>query len=367
MRVALESWLAEFVEQKDADAAYARVLHESLFVLERLWPLFTIARNAWHEAAEALVIAGDSGAIDATHPIYLIEDRDRPLDLVLRADRTGWTVSVAAGHVPRFDLSGFETRWQNDDDRARFAAGVGWGRCDFVGFPDEYKFAPFAERSAERDYWGEQRFSFSLHVGSEHELYLFVWLLLRDRARWWPGAASPWPKMIERGPVASEKQLVAFEKGGAVALPVEYRAFVLELNGAMPERCYLVEHDAVVRSLYRLLEPDVPPGRPGGTQSLTLGEATWCELSEGLRAEHDIPGKCLAVASDDRDGVIFLVTSGWRRGEVWRFAERAAEPDQPLSYLAPSWRKFVEGLQAGPHDGAPSAAPPELASNPVLH
>ncbi|HEY4240579.1 MAG TPA: SMI1/KNR4 family protein [Kofleriaceae bacterium] len=375
MKMPIDPWWQEFLatEGDDLDPAVrAAIASEVAFVRNRLFPLVTraLASSPLPTGAELSVIgeamfprvgrASESSPFpagtvvtvfgDATPraPVFAIEALDHRCTFVVRGGPVGWTLTVA--HGGRFDdadlaalaTAGFEATWKYDGDPDRYYADQGWGDCDFAGFPYEYQGSPLAE--------GQRRFSIAL--ADECELYTFVWLLLdraahgrADRPAFAGGpSSSSWPLLEGPREAVTETQLVAFEQASGHVLPLEYRAFVLARNGGHPVHGQLVEHDAIVDYVIPLLSPMsyamLPP-------FLHRSNDQWRDHAPEF--EGNGLGPCLAVATDDRRGIVFLALSGARRGEVWRLDGRRAA-DRPseipaLTVLARSWRAFLRGLR----------------------
>lgn len=114
-------------------------------------------------------------------PVYSLERPDLGLQFVLRDNLYNWNVSVVAERGIVTDLRGFQLDF-SDSDRKRIAdravsshlppwqEGDSWSYLFFEGFPDEYRFGPFA-RNPRR---------FSIEIGTDYKLYTFMWLILRD-------------------------------------------------------------------------------------------------------------------------------------------------------------------------------------------
>ena len=113
---------------------------------------------------------------------------------------------------------------------------------------------------------------------------------------------TSWPPFTERGPEVTESDVDAFEQRFGVALPRDYRAFLLEVNGGRTARTHRDFDRGFLNQLFSLNDPN---------ESFDL--ATRSE-----RAREDLKTTDLIlVGMDDGGGRVLLAANGEHSGEVW--------------------------------------------------
>ena len=111
-----------------------------------------------------------------------------------------------------------------------------------------------------------------------------------------------WPPFTERGPEVTESDVDGFEQRFGLALPRDYRAFLLEVNGGRTAITHREFDRGILNELFSLNEPD---------ESSDL--ASWNEL---VRKDLKTP-ELITVGVDDGGGRVLLAVSGDHVGEVW--------------------------------------------------
>jgi SMI1 / KNR4 family (SUKH-1) len=113
---------------------------------------------------------------------------------------------------------------------------------------------------------------------------------------------TSWPPFTERGPEVTESDVDSFEQRFGVALPRDYRAFLLEVNGGRTARTHREFDRGILNQLFSLNEPK---------ESRDL--AAWNEhVHKDLKTS-----ELIIVGVDDGGGEILLAVSGEHSGEVW--------------------------------------------------
>ncbi|HWO20237.1 MAG TPA: SMI1/KNR4 family protein [Kofleriaceae bacterium] len=113
---------------------------------------------------------------------------------------------------------------------------------------------------------------------------------------------TSWPTFTERGPEVTEGDVGGFEHRFGVALPRDYRAFLLEVNGGRTARTHRRFDRGILNQLFSLNDPD---------ESHDL--AAWNEDVHRDLKTTDL----VIVGVDDGGGEILLVVNGDHAGEVW--------------------------------------------------
>lgn len=133
---------------------------------------------------ETATVVGEHRSKSVRLPVYSIDRPDLGIRFVLRENYYNWNVSVIAERPIRTDLLGFALDFseskKRDHEKRPFHAGQYWDYCFFEGFPTDLMFGPFA-MNARR---------FSLAISSDHALYAFVWMVMRDLRRERAGGCS---------------------------------------------------------------------------------------------------------------------------------------------------------------------------------
>ena len=182
-----DKWLAE---HRETDLIYvgrnARgevLLHQVHFVRDDLsgllWADVPYDRRGSapprDSCKETAYVIGEHSSKSVRLPVYSLERLDLGLQIVLRYNFYDWNVTVVSEAPIGADLRGFELDYSRAEDRARYPDGYrapgSWGYCYFQGFPNELQFGPYSENPRK----------FSLCIGSDFQVYTFLWLLLRER------------------------------------------------------------------------------------------------------------------------------------------------------------------------------------------
>jgi hypothetical protein len=153
--------------------------------------------------------------------------------------------------------------------------------------------------------------------------------------------------MERRGPQVAEPQIAAFEAKLGAALPEDYRAFLLEVNGGRTLSSHVVfdirNDQTILNTLHSLGDPD---------EQRDL-ETRWRNSRQRL------PTNVLRVGADDGGGTLVVVISGPRRGQVWFLDGVDPQPDddsppvdwfdrRDVSKVAASFSKFIGSLKPLP-------------------
>jgi cell wall assembly regulator SMI1 len=155
---------------------------------------------------------------------------------------------------------------------------------------------------------------------------------------------SNWPEFDAPGPPVTPAAVRDLEADLGVALPDDYRAFLLEVNGGQPKTHAtfpLGRSRSTLNSLHSLNDPD---------DLFNLAEA-----NATLRLGRELPADLLAIGADDGGAAICLCIRGEHRGEVWYFDTIDPRPEganprvlwhdrRDLRKLADSFRAFVASL-----------------------
>jgi len=187
MRMHLQPWYDHWLEEhKDTGLLYARSgervqLGQVHFVRDDLGPLFWSGvpyderpvAGARADCRETALVVGEHHSKSVRLPVYALERPDIGLRVILRDNWYDWNVSVIAEKPVDADLRGFQLDYLRDEERERSKDEIGhhgsWGYCFFQGFPEGTRFGPYA-----RD-----RARFSTWMRGDHELFTFMWLVLR--------------------------------------------------------------------------------------------------------------------------------------------------------------------------------------------
>lgn len=137
------------------------------------------------DAKETAFVVGEHRSKSISLPVYSLERPDLGIQFVLNNNYHFWQCSVIT-EKPLSDgrklLEGFELDW-SEEDRKRFPDGYkpghSWGYCAFQGFPEEVQFGPYSQDCRR----------FSLTMGTEYQVYTFVYLIMRDLR-----GAGPWER-----------------------------------------------------------------------------------------------------------------------------------------------------------------------------
>lgn len=162
--------------------------------------------------------------------------------------------------------------------------------------------------------------------------------------------ATSWPPMERRGPEVTEAHVAAFENQLGTALPEEYRAFLLAVNGGRTTNShvlFVIRNDqTVLNSLHSL----------GDANEQRDLEARWRSSRKRL------PKDVLRVGADDGGGTLVIVVSGPRRGQVWFLDGVDPRPEsanprvswfdrRDVSKVADSFSEFFNSLKPLPASG----------------
>lgn len=194
MRAPLQAWYDQwlkaheetdliYVGKRDGNRSYLGQLE---FVRDTLGPLLWADKKYEErpneppprsECKESAWVIGEHRSKSVPLPVYSLERPDLGLQFVLRDNYYNWNVSVISEKPVTSDLRGFQLDFSDDDkgrDKHRtFSPGDYWGYCFFEGFPDALRFGPHSLDPRK----------FSLTIGSDHRIYTFLFLILRDYHR----------------------------------------------------------------------------------------------------------------------------------------------------------------------------------------
>ena len=157
---------------------------------------------------------------------------------------------------------------------------------------------------------------------------------------------TEWPPITYRGPPIDEARLRALEETIGATLPDDYRAFMLEYNGGVPEQEVFTFDKRNKSSVNYFNSIDHE------NQALDLMEA-WQVLKPRL------PKEVFPIGDDNGGATIAIVVSGPRRGEVWFCTEERPTGSNPrVSWLdrrdawkvADSFAAFMARLTPRPKD-----------------
>ena len=152
--------------------------------------------------------------------------------------------------------------------------------------------------------------------------------------------ATNWPRMECRGPQIGEAEVSAFERKHSIALPADYRRFLLEVNGGgLADENTWCSH-LFINALLSLSETENP--------SLDL------EACAGW-AWRVLPHPDLLLIGYTDSGAILLAHKGPRRGEVWNQDNVDPRPEganprvlwhdrRDMEKLADSFEEFLRKL-----------------------
>lgn len=111
-----------------------------------------------------------------------------------------------------------------------------------------------------------------------------------------------WPAMAERGPAVTAEDVARFEQRLGLALPADFRSYLLEVNGGRTTKQHRELAHGVLNSLLSLEE----------TEEMFDLEA------QSERVRRDLgTDEILVVGFDDGGGRILLVVAGEQRGRVY--------------------------------------------------
>lgn len=122
---------------------------------------------------ETCFVIGEHRSKSVSLPVYSLERPDLGIQFVLRDNYHDVNVSVISEKPIATDLRGFQLDYGREEDRQRHKNGYkggSWGYCYFQGFPEEVQFGPYSENKSR----------FSLCMGSDFNVYTFIWLIMRD-------------------------------------------------------------------------------------------------------------------------------------------------------------------------------------------
>ncbi len=138
----------------------------------------------------------------------------------------------------------------------------------------------------------------------------------------------------------SESRLEAIEKSLGIALPSDYRTFLLKNNGGnpVPSGFWVVEglDGSEVHQLYGLHDgPD------------------WLQLDRYASSERGIPGDLLAIGDDGVGDLICIGVSHNHHGQVFFIDHEVCPFHQPearegITKIADSFSQFIAGLRVLP-------------------
>lgn len=189
MREHLQPWYDKWLtEHKDTNLIYVSRNRDGVYLSQVHFVRYSLAGLFWADipydkrnpapprdtCKETALVIGEHTSKSVRLPVYSLERPDIGLQIVLRDNYHGWNVSVISETPITTDLRGFELDYRDEDDRKRFPDGYipgwSWGYCFFEGFPTDVEFGPFSENPRK----------FSLNIGSDYQVYTFVYLLMRD-------------------------------------------------------------------------------------------------------------------------------------------------------------------------------------------
>ena len=147
------------------------------------------------------------------------------------------------------------------------------------------------------------------------------------------------PTIQYPGPTLSDREIAAFERRLDARLPHEYRTFLQECNGGIPDACYFsaVHERLLVQSFNRLA-----PGRRDDIETIARSY------------EGRIPSSFLPFAVDPQGSLFLISLREGTRGRVY-FWDQEREPESPTDELAsftnvyeiaPTFGEFLGALYA---------------------
>jgi len=141
---------------------------------------------------------------------------------------------------------------------------------------------------------------------------------------------------IEGGPPLNEEDVRSFEKNHGLALPTDYKEFLLATNGGRPERdLFTIEG----------LEGD-SPFRIHFFFGLNDPIAS-CNLDWNLTVFRErLPTGLLAIATTEGADKICLVVAGARAGTLCYWDGHARASERNLYFLADDFSSFISSLHA---------------------
>jgi len=153
--------------------------------------------------------------------------------------------------------------------------------------------------------------------------------------------ATSWPIMERCGPPVGEADMAAFERQLDIALPDDYRRFLLEVNGGDPADANTRFSHYIINHLLSLADKD--------------------DDSNDLEARNRwvrrvLPHSDLLMIGNTDGGMILLAVRGSHRGEVWNLDTVDPRPDgsnprvlwhdqRDMTKLADSFEEFVRMLK----------------------
>jgi len=126
------------------------------------------------------------------------------------------------------------------------------------------------------------------------------------------------PMIQYRGPTLTDREIAAFERRLGARLPYDYRTFLYEYNGGIPDACYFsaLHERLLVQSFSRLA-----PGRSDDIETIARS------------FEGRIPSSFLPIALDPQGSLFLLSLREGTRGRVY-FWDQEREPEEPTDELA---------------------------------
>lgn len=191
MKVPLQAWYdkwfdvhrnTDLIYAKSADRVQLRQVHFVRDVLAAVmwqdipWDERPDEPEPRNECKETAWVVGEHYSKSVTLPVFLFERPDLGLKVIMRDNFHDWNVSVVSEKPIKTDLEGFVLDYPNDDQRERNKGGYKggyWGYMFFQGFPPEYHLGPYSNNPR----------AFSTYMNSDHALYTFLWLIMRDIRR----------------------------------------------------------------------------------------------------------------------------------------------------------------------------------------
>lgn len=147
------------------------------------------------------------------------------------------------------------------------------------------------------------------------------------------------PTIQHPGPTPSDREIAAFERRLDARLPYDYRMFLQEFNGGVPDACYF-------SALYeRLLVQSFNRLAPGRKDDLEVIARSY---------EGRIPSSFLPIAFDPQGNLFLLSLREGTRGRVY-FWDHEREPEHPndelasfsnMYEIAPTFSEFYGALYA---------------------
>lgn len=160
---------------------------------------------------------------------------------------------------------------------------------------------------------------------------------------------------VSSEPVATQRDVAAFEKIIGATLPADYRQFLLEHNGGRPQRTD-AQHEDAAFSVQWQGQPWAESRREAllhGFYSLNDKSAlAWRIAEEGFIRQRRIPADLIPIGVDVAANQILLGLTGARRGQVFYWAkdfEPIDDYDEPVyensGFIADSFAEFLAELR----------------------